>query len=79
MKSPEQELEEVRRLLASYQNLAVDQEDDDAFVARGNGFCDRKYSDDFLQMRIAQLTARIAELQNQTDKHHAKRQTMPEA
>lgn len=68
MKSPEQELEEVRRLLASYQDLAVDQEDDDAFVARGNGFCDRKYSDDFLQIRIAQLTARIAELQNQTDK-----------
>ena len=68
MKSPEQELEEVRRLLASYQDLAVDQVDDDAFVARGNGFCDRKYSDDFLQMRIAQLTARIAELQNQTDK-----------
>lgn len=79
MKSPEQELEEVRRLLAGYQNLAVDQEDDDAFVARGNGFCDRKYSDDFLQMRIAQLTARIAELQNQTDKHHAQRQNMPEA
>ena len=58
----EQELEEAQRLLASYQDLAVDQEDDDAFVARGNGFCDRKYSDDFLQMRIAQLTARVAEL-----------------
>ena len=65
MNNHEQELEEAQRLLASYQDLAVDQEDDDAFVARGNGFCDRKYSDDFLQMRIAQLTARIAELQNQ--------------
>ena len=41
----------------------VEQEDDDAFVARGNGFCDRKYSDDFIQMRIAQLTARVAELE----------------
>lgn len=68
MNNYEQELEEAQRLLASYQDLAVDQEDDDAFVARGNGFCDRKYSDDFLQMRIAQLTARIAELQNQIDK-----------
>ena len=58
MKDPAEELDEVMRLLASYQ----DQEDDDAFVARGNGFCDRKYSDDFLQMRIAQLTARAAEL-----------------
>ncbi|MCR5445007.1 MAG: hypothetical protein K6E96_04905 [Bacteroidales bacterium] len=64
-----QELEEVQRLLASYQDLAVDQEDDDAFVARGNGFCDRKYSDDFIQMRIAQLTARVAELQNQQPKN----------
>ena len=62
MNNHEQELEEAQRLLASYQDLAVDQEDDDAFVARGNGFCDRKYSDDFLQMRIAQLTARAAEI-----------------
>ena len=63
----EQELEEAQRLLASYQDLAVDQEDDDSFVARGNGFCDRKYSDDFLQMRIAQLTARVADLKHKTE------------
>ena len=63
-----QELIEAQRLLASYQDLAADQEDDDAFVARGNGFCDRKYSDDFLQMRIAQLTARVAELKSKTEK-----------
>ena len=63
----EQQLEEAQRLLASYQDLAVDQEDDDAFVARGNGFCDRKYSDDFLQMRIAQLTARVADLKHKTE------------
>ncbi len=63
----EQELEEAQRLLASYMDLAVDQEDDDAFVARGNGFCDRKYSDDFLQMRIAQLTARVADLKRKTE------------
>lgn len=62
MKTREQELDEARRLLASYLDLAADQQDDDAFVARGNGFCDRKYSDDFLQLRIAQLTARVAEL-----------------
>ena len=66
MKDPAEELDEVMRLLASYQDLAIDQEDDDAFVARGNGFCDRKYSDDFLQMRIAQLTARAAELKQNT-------------
>ena len=62
MKNIEEDLNETLRLLDSYQNLSVDQEDDDAFVARGNGFCDRKYSDDFLQMRIAQLTARAADI-----------------
>ena len=69
MKTLEEQLEETLRLLDSYQDLSVDQEEDDSFVARGNGFCDRKYSDDFLQMQIAQLTARAAalkkEIQNQ--------------
>jgi len=63
MKDIEQELDKARRLLASYQDLATEQDDDDAYVARGNGFCDRKYSDDFLQMRIAQLTARVAQFE----------------
>ena len=69
MKPLNEQLDETLRLLESYQDLAADQEDDDSFVARGNGFCDRKYSDDFLQMQIAQLTARAAairkEMQNQ--------------
>ncbi len=60
--SPEDELREAQRLLDAYLDLAADQQDDDAFVARGNGFCDRKYSDDFLQLQIAQLTARVANL-----------------
>ncbi len=62
MKTLEEQLEETLRLLDSYQELSVDQEEDDSFVARGNGFCDRKYSEDFLQMQIAQLTARAADL-----------------
>ncbi len=63
MKDHANELEKARKLLESYQDLLVDQEDDDAFVARGNGFCDRKYSDDFIEMQIAQLTARVAQLE----------------
>ena len=63
MKDHDKELEEAKRLLASYQELAVDQDDDDAYVARGNGFCDHKYSEDFLALRIAQLTARVAQLE----------------
>lgn len=62
MKTLEEQLEETLRLLDSYQELSVDQEEDDSFVARGNGFCDRKYSEDFLQLQIAQLTARAADL-----------------
>ena len=57
------ELEKARKLLESYQDLLVDQEDDDAFVARGNGFCDRKYSNEFIEMQIAQITARVAQLE----------------
>ncbi len=68
MKTLEEQLKDTLRLLDSYQDLSVDQEDDDSFVARGNGFCDRKYSDDFLQMQIAQLTARAADLRAQMKK-----------
>lgn len=68
MNTLKEQLEETLRLLDSYQDLSVDQEDDDAFVARGNGFCDRKYSDDFLQMQIAQLTARAAEIKEKIKK-----------
>lgn len=62
MKDTQEELEETLRLLASYEEIATEQWDDDAFVARGNGFCDRKYSDDFLQLRISQLAARASQL-----------------
>lgn len=68
MNTLEEQLEETLRLLDSYQDLSVDQEEDDSFVARGNGFCDRKYSDDFLQMQIAQLTARAASLRKEIQK-----------
>ena len=71
----EADLDDLRRLLAenqqyldNYEEVYSSLEDDD-YIARGNGFCDRKYSDDFLQMQIAQLTARAAairkEMQNQ--------------
>lgn len=64
--SLEEQLVEAQRLLQSYLDLATEQADDEAFVARGNGFCDRKYSDDFLEMQIAQLTARVADLKMKT-------------
>ncbi len=69
MKTLEEQLEETLRLLDSYQDLSTEQEEDDSFVARGNGFCDRKYSDDFLQLQIAQLTARAADIRKQMENH----------
>ncbi|MBP5542329.1 MAG: hypothetical protein J6X88_11890 [Bacteroidales bacterium] len=56
------EIEEQRRLLLNYEELAVDMEDDAAYVARGNGFCDAKYSEDFLQGQAERIRARIEEL-----------------
>lgn len=63
----EQQLEEAQRMLDSYIDLASDQTDDEAFVARGNGFCDRKYSDEFIEMQIAQLTARVANIKQRIE------------
>ena len=60
------ELERQRKLLLNYEELEVDMEDDAAYaayVARGNGFCDAKYSEDFLQGQIDKIRSRIAELE----------------
>ena len=56
------EIEQQRKLLLNYEELAVDMEDDAAYVARGNGFCDAKYSEDFLQGQAERIRARIEEL-----------------
>ena len=58
-----EELERQRKLLLNYEELEVDMEDDAAYIARGNGFCDAKYSEDFLQGQAAKIRARIAELE----------------
>lgn len=57
------ELERQRKLLLNYEELEVDMEDDAAYVARGNGFCDAKYSENFLQGQIDKIRSRIAELE----------------
>ena len=56
------EIEQQRKLLLNYEELAVDMENDAAYVARGNGFCDAKYSEDFLQGQAERIRARIEEL-----------------
>lgn len=58
------EIEQQQQLLLNYLELEVDIEDDSAYIARGNGFCDAKYSEDFLQSQVNKIRSRIAELEN---------------
>ena len=60
-------LRENQEYLDNYLDLYGSLEDDE-YVARGNGFCDRKYSEDFIEMQVAQLTARIADLKKKIEK-----------
>jgi len=56
-------LRENQEYLDNYLELYGSLEDDE-YVARGNGFCDRKYSDDFIEGQIAKYRARVAELES---------------
>ena len=65
----EADLEDLQRLLSdnkqyleNYEDVFSSLEDDD-YVARGNGFCDRKYSDDFIEGQIEKYTQRIREIE----------------
>ncbi len=62
------ELEQQQRLLLNYQDLEVDMVDDDAYVARGNGFCDAKYSEDFVESQILKIKQRIDQLESMLEK-----------
>jgi hypothetical protein len=64
----EADLDDLRRLLAenkgyleNYAELLGSLEDDE-YVARGNGFCDRKYSDDFIEGQIEKYEKRVKEI-----------------
>ena len=64
----EADLEDLQRLLRenqqyydNYEEVFSSLEDDD-YVARGNGFCDRKYSDDFIEGQMAKYSERIENL-----------------
>lgn len=55
-------LAENRQYLENYIEV-FDSLDDDEYVARGNGFCDRKYSDDFIEGQIAKYQQRVNDLE----------------
>ena len=65
----EADLDDLRRLLAENQQYLSNYEEvfssleDDDYVARGNGFCDRKYSDDFIEGQIEKYERRVKEIE----------------
>ena len=65
----EADLSDLRRLLAENQQYLENYEevfsalDDDDYVARGNGFCDRKYSDDFIEGQMEKYAQRVKEIE----------------
>lgn len=63
----EQRLAKELVWLKNYEELAIDQVDDDAYVARGNGFCDSKYSPEFIDNQIEAIKHRINQLRNWID------------
>lgn len=65
----EADLEDLRKLLDqnrlylnSYAEVYSSLEDDD-YVARGNGFCDRKYSDDFIEGQMEKYMQKVKEIE----------------
>ncbi|MBR6931066.1 MAG: hypothetical protein IKH61_12705 [Bacteroidales bacterium] len=65
----EADLEDLQRLLSdnkqyleNYEEVFSSLEDDD-YVARGNGFCDRKYSDDFIEGQMEKYSQRVKEIE----------------
>ena len=65
----EADLEDLQKLLSdnkqyleNYEEVFSSLEDDD-YVARGNGFCDRKYSDDFIEGQMEKYAQRIREIE----------------
>ena len=54
-------LRENQQYYDNYEEVFSSLEDDD-YVARGNGFCDRKYSDDFIEGQMEKYAQRIREI-----------------
>ncbi|MCR4660030.1 MAG: Cof-type HAD-IIB family hydrolase [Bacteroidales bacterium] len=50
----------LRRTMHNYEELLTDCSDDPAYIARGNGFADAKYSEEFIENQIDSLNSQIA-------------------
>lgn len=55
----QKKLAQIEHAIANYEELGSDL-DNPEYVARGNGFCDSKYSEDFIESQLGKLkTERI--------------------
>ena len=65
----EADSDDLRRLLAENQRYLDNYEEvysffeDDDYIARGNGFCDRKFSDDFIEGQMEKYAQRVNEIE----------------
>lgn len=65
----EADLEDLKQLLIENQQYLENYEEvyssleDDDYVSRGNGFCDRKYSDDFIEGQMEKYAQRVKEIE----------------
>ena len=57
-----QRLTRVEQAIANYEELDGDMENPE-YVARGNGFCDSKYSEDFIERQLEKLHQEKEELE----------------
>lgn len=55
-------LSDNKQYLENYEEVYSSLEDDD-YVARGNGFCDRKYSNDFIEGQLEKYAQRVKEIE----------------
>lgn len=62
----EKMLSESRACLENYREVLSSLDDDD-YVARGNGFCESRYSSDFIESQVDKYGQRIRELERIID------------
>ncbi|MCR4816837.1 MAG: hypothetical protein K5842_06600 [Bacteroidales bacterium] len=55
-------INQIDRAIANYEELDSDMESPE-YVARGNGFCDSKYSEAFISSQLEKLRKEKAELE----------------
>ena len=55
-------INQIDRAIANYEELDCDMESPE-YVARGNGFCDSKYSEAFINSQLEKLRKEKAELE----------------